>query len=384
LEKEEEEETSELESVLSDLLYPWFRSLERPREVQQQTLRTLLKGYSETDYGIKLGVAEIETISDFQKRFPIVNYDELLPYFDQVRSGNYSSIFPEPVAKWVMTRGTTGSPKVIPTTETHLSQIFSNGARAISNFALKKKDFELLSQGVLNLNFPSEVFAIKTAQGTEEKFGYSSGTYAKLFPSLGDAGLVPRQEEIDSLGGGISKEDWERRFEKVFEIARSAKIGSVMGVTPVLLSFARYLKEKYGVFPKEVWKMRALFCTSVAKIQTKYAPILRYFFGNLPIIEMYTATEGVFAQQLYENIPYICPNYDTYFFEIRKINSNSTKMLCEMEEGEWGRIVISSCLFPRYDIGDLVECVGRGYFRVIGRATKLNLTEHVLYNLLAF
>jgi hypothetical protein len=64
--------------------------------------------------------------------------------------------------------------------------------------------------------------------------------------------------------------------------------------------------------------MRALFCTGVAKIQTRYAPTLRYFFRDLPIIEMYTATEGVFAQQLYQNVPYVCPNYDTYFFEVTK------------------------------------------------------------------
>jgi hypothetical protein len=97
---------------------------------------------------------------------------------------------------------------------------------------------------------------------------------------------------------------------------------------------------------------------------------------------MYTATEGVFAQQLYENIPYLCPNYDTYFFEVLKPRATTTKMLCDMKKGEWGRMIISSCLFSRYDIGDLVECVGEGYFRVLGRATKLNSVEHILYDLI--
>lgn len=111
--------------------------------------------------------SEVKTVSDFQTRFPITNYNTLSPYFDQVRIGNYSALFPEPIAKWVMTRGTTGSPKIIPTTETHLSQIFSNGARAITNFALKKKDFQSLGEGVLNLNFPSEVQSINTGEGNK-------------------------------------------------------------------------------------------------------------------------------------------------------------------------------------------------------------------------
>jgi hypothetical protein len=235
--------------------------------------------------------------------------------------------------------------------------------------------------GVLNLNFPSEVQSIKKLGGEEEKFGYSSGTYAKLFPNLGETGLIPHQEEIDALGGGITRADWEKRFERVYQLAKEAKIGSVMGVTPVILSFARFLKKKYGVFPKDIWKMRALFCTSVSKIQTRHAPTLRHYFGNLPLVEMYTATEGVFAQQLDEN-PYVCPNYDTYFFEVRSsVKSSSTKLLCDLQNGEWGRLVISSCLFPRYDIGDLIESLGNGYFRIIGRATKLNSIEHILYDL---
>lgn len=102
------EETSELNTILNDLLDPWFRSLEKPRESQEETLRTLLKGYENTEYGRKFGASEVKTVSDFQNRFPIANYNALTPYFDQVKIGNYFALFPEPVAKWVMTRGTTG------------------------------------------------------------------------------------------------------------------------------------------------------------------------------------------------------------------------------------------------------------------------------------
>jgi len=70
-----------------------------------------------------------------------------------VREGRFSSLLPEPVARWVMTRGSTGLPKVIPVTETHLSQILSVGARVVVNYALKR-DPRVLETGVLNLNFP--------------------------------------------------------------------------------------------------------------------------------------------------------------------------------------------------------------------------------------
>jgi hypothetical protein len=46
--------------------------------------------------------------------------------------------------------------------------------------------------------------------------------------------------------------------------------------------------------------------------------------------------------------------------------------------------VVSNPVFPRYDIGDYVEALGKGYFRVIGRARLATAVEHVLYNLSTF
>jgi hypothetical protein len=362
----------ELDSFLRDFLDPWYASLANPAKSQEITLSSLLDGYGKTDYGKKYHKGN--TVEEFQKSFPVVDYEGLSPLLEKVRSGDYSSLLPEPPTHWVMTRGTTGVPKIIPATETHLGQILANGARAITNFALKR-DASVLATGVLNLNFPSEVGVLKGKQ----TYGYSSGTYARLFPSLGDTGLVPRQEEIDSLGGGISKDDWERRFDLVYEKAKSAPVGSVMGVTPVLLEFARYLKKKYGMRPKELWRMKVLFCTSVAKIHSKYAPEMRYAYGEAPVVEMYSATEGVFGQQL-DEFPYISPNYDTYFFEVRV--GGDVKLLCELKPREWGSLIVSSVLFPRYEIGDLVESLGKGYFRVLGRKKTLVKLEHVFYNVL--
>lgn len=365
----------ELEGFLKDFLDPWYRSLANPKETQESTLSSLLQTYARTDYGARF-VSEKSSMEDFRKSFPVATYDDLMPYIRKVEGGDFRALFAEPVVGWVMTRGTTGSPKLIPVTETHLSQVFSNGARALTNFALKK-DSQILASKVLNLNFPSEVGMKNTSVGNKS-YGYSSGTYAKMFPSFGETGLVPVQEDIDAIGSGITKEDWERRFDLVYEKAKTQNVGSVMGVTPVILAFAYYVKKKHKVFPKDVWNLKALFCTSVAKIHSKYSPMLRYVYGDAPIVEMYSATEGVFGQQ-FDELPYLCMNNDTYFFEAR--TSGGMKLLCEMKPREWGSIVISSSLLPRYEIGDLVEALGKGYFRIFGRANTRAALEHRMYNL---
>ncbi len=358
---------------------PWYQSLAQPKEAQESLLPRLSEGYAKTEYGEKHHAADIRTIRDLQTSFLITTYHDLTPYLDRVRKHHYSALLPEPVAGWVMTRGTTGAPKFIPATQTHLSQIRSIGARAIINFALRTRSFEVLQGAVLNLNFPSEVGTIQTPEG-EQTYGYSSGTYARLNPGLGSARLVPQQEVIDALGGGVTKKDWGNRFELVYQKAKDAEIKSVMGVAPVITSFARYVKRKHNQLPKDFWRLQAFFCTSVPKIQTDYAPRLRYLYGEAPVVEMYTATEGVFAQQL-DDKPYVCPNYDAYLFEVK--TRSGVKMLHEMKPGEWGHIIISSTLFPRYDIGDLVESMGKGYFRIFGRAKRLVILEHVLFNIAA-
>jgi len=363
--------------ILKQIVNPWHESLQNPAEAQQQVLKRLLEGYAKTLYGKKYSVLEVEDGSTFRANFPKINYAGLRPYLEEVKAGNHSAILSEPPLCWVMTRGSTGKSKVLPVTQTHIEQIFMCGARAITNYALRMNSMDVLAGKILNLNFPSTVTTTDSG-GQKITYGYSSGTYAKLNPMLNQVSLLPRQEEIDALGSGISRLDWEKRFELVYQSALNQPVVAAIGVTPVILSFARYVKRRHGKAPKDLWNFKVLVCTSVRKIQFKYGPVLRKNFGEVPIVEMYSATEGAFAQQL-DDLPYVSPNYDTYYFEVE--TGKGTKMLHELKRGEWGRLIISSCLFPRYDIGDMIEAMGKNYFRIFGRAKPLTVLEHRLYRL---
>ena len=363
--------------VFQPIIGSWYESLRNPQESQRRVLLDLAKEYEKTRYGKSHHASEVGEVTDFRANFPIMDYTKLNPYLAEVLKGDYSAILPEPLVCWVMTRGSTGPAKVLPATKTHLEQIFTCGARALANYVLRKRDLGLLTGNILNLNFPSNVHSA-VSNGKTVTYGYSSGTYARLNPMFDKVSLLPRQEEIDKLGPGINRPDWERRFDLVYQLALNKNVAATMGVTPVILSFARYVKKKYGKKPRELWNIRALFCTSVRKIQFKYAPLLRRYFGEVPVVEIYSATEGVFAQQL-DDLPYVTPNYDKYFFEVE--TGHGMKMLHELKRGDWGKLIISSCMFPRYDIGDLIEAAGKNYFRVVGRNKLLTLLEHRLYRL---
>ncbi|HLN88641.1 MAG TPA: GH3 auxin-responsive promoter family protein [Candidatus Binatia bacterium] len=364
-----------INSVLQPYIQPWYDSVENPNEAQGRVLADLVQKYGSSEYGAKHNASQIKDLADYQSNFPIISYSGLIPYLYQAKERNYKAFLCEQPQCWVMTRGSTGKSKVLPATQTHLSQIYSCGARALINYAVRKKNYEVFLGVILNLNFPSNVHTMDV-DGEQVTYGYSSGTYARLNPMFDRVSLLPRQEEIDALGSGVSRKDWEKRFELAYQMALNQNVTAAMGVTPVILSFARYVKHKYGKKPADIWKTQALFCTSVPKIHFKYGPVLKKYYGDLPIVEMYTATEGVFGQQL-DNLPYITPNYDSYLFEVA--TGEGIKMLHELKRGEWGRLIISSCMLPRYDIGDYIEAAGKNYFRVFGRTKPLTLLEHRLY-----
>lgn len=364
-----------INNILKPFIQPWYDSLDDPAKAQEKVFVDLLSKYSTTEYGKKHQASKLRNIAEYQTNFPIIDYAGLVPYFKQIKEANYLKFLFEPPECWVMTRGSTGKSKVLPATQTHLKQIFNCGARAIINYAIRKKSYDVFLGVILNLNFPSSVQKM-TYEGKEVTYGYSSGTYARLNPMFDRVSLLPRQEEIDALGNGIGRNDWEKRFELAYQMAKDQNVTATMGVTPVILAFARYLKNTHGKKPSDIWSPQALFCTSVRKIHYKYGPILKKYFGDVPIVEMYTATEGVFGQQI-DDYPYITPNYDSYVFEVA--TAKGIKMLHELKRGEWGKLIVSSCMLPRYDIGDLIEAAGKNYYRIFGRNNSLTIVEHKLY-----
>ena len=359
-------------------LSDWDSSLRDPPSSQRRLLEQLLEGYAKTEYGEIHSATSIDSVEEYRKRFPAVRYVEVEPWLKRVREEDFKVFLYEEPLTWVMTRGTTGRSKVIPVTPRHLQDIVRCGSRAVLNFSIRQGGLELLAGGVLNLQFPSNTETMRTGE-REIVYGFSSGTYARLNPMMAGLSLVPRQEEIDALKTGLTEADWEHRYEYIYQAAKDREIVSIIGVAPVQTGFARYLKRKHGVYPRELWQLKVVYSTSVAKIQTRYASRLKAMYGDAPVVEMYTATEGAFGQQR-DELPYIVPNYDAYLFEVR--TGDGVKMLHELERGEWGRLIVSTSILPRYELADLVEGMGKNYFRVFGRDRPEVVLEHLLYRTL--
>jgi len=350
--------------MVQGLLQPWRDALSDAAKAQEEVMHRLLKTYAQTEYGKQHGAAQIDSVEDYRRAFPIGAYDEhYKPLIQRVMKGEVGLLLDEEPVGWAITRGTTeGESKFIPMTQTDLMMRISAG-RAMMNFVAENGRYDLFEGVNLNLNFPSVVGTVEVG-GRDLEYGYSSGIYVKFVSSFTVIHSLPTQEEIDALGGGKTVRDWEARFELAYEKCKEENVTLVGGVAPTAIKFARYLRRAHHVYPKNLWKTQVMTLGSVPGINTSYAPALRALYGAVAIREIYGATEGMFGQQRDERRAW-APNYDLYFFEVQ--TRSGVKMLHEMRPGEMGSLVVSTPILPRYKIGDLILAFRPPYFRCIGR-----------------
>lgn len=351
---------------LQQMVAPWHQSIRDPDKAQQAVLERYLHIYSQTKFGKQHGADAVAGIADFRKAFPVRNYEDYKPVIHKVMAGEIDLLLNEKPVGWAITRGTTkGEVKYIPMTPTDLKLRVSAG-RAVVNYVLQSKRFDIFQGVNLNLNFPSVVGKIKVGD-TELEYGYSSGIYTRHVSALTPVRSVPSQDEIDALGGGKTMQDWDARFELAYTKCLQENVTLVGGVAPTALQFGKYLRRTHACLPKDIWKVLIMTLGSVAGINTRLADDLWFLYGKQAAIrEIYGATEGMFGQQLDEKRAWV-PNYDLFFFEVK--TRTGIKMLHEMKPGESGSLIVSTPIFPRYQIGDRIVAFKAPYFRCIGRDT---------------
>lgn len=350
--------------MLKGFIQPWQESLADPAVAQNRVLQTLIKVYASTEYGARYGASQVQTLSDFQRAFPVVTYDDYKPLMKQVMAGNTRLLLDEEPAGWAITRGTTSDEvKFIPMTPTDIKMRVS-AARAMIMYALNTRHFEIFQGINLNLNFPSVVGKVKVGD-KELEYGYSSGIYVKFVSKSTPIRSLPVQEGIDALGGGKTIRDWEARFELAYQKCKDQNVTMVGGVAPTATQFGRYLEKKHKTSPKDLWPgLQILTLGSVPGINTNLEPGLKAYYGKATIREIYGATEGMFGQQMDEKRAWV-PNYDLFLLEVQ--TGSRIKPLHEMRPGETGSLIASTPILARYKIGDCIRAFQPPYFRCIGR-----------------
>jgi hypothetical protein len=350
-------------AMLRALLDPWHQAVNDPAKAQEEVLYRLLGIYAQTEYGRQHGAAQVGSLADYQRSFPATTYEGYKPAIQRVMGGDVGLLLSEDPVGWAITRGTTGDEsKFIPMTPTDLQMRISAG-RAMMNYVATTGRYDLFQGVNLNLNFPSVVGKVRVGD-REVEYGYSSGIYTRYVSALTPIRSLPTQDDIDALGGGKTRQDWDARFELAYEQCKGQHVTLVGGVATTAVSFGRYVHRTHGLYPKDLWTPQIVTLGSVPAINTVYEPALTALYGPVAIREIYGATEGMFGQQRDDRRAWV-PNYDLFFFEVE--TRTGVKMMHDMRPGEMGSLVVSTAVLPRYKIGDRILAIRPPYYRCVGR-----------------
>ncbi len=95
-----------------------------PMENNTALLMQLLEDNKDTEYGKRYGFAKIHSIEEYQKRVPVITYDDIAPYLERMMDGEKNILTAYTYDHFNETSGTIGVPKVVPMTDKQ-SQVYA-------------------------------------------------------------------------------------------------------------------------------------------------------------------------------------------------------------------------------------------------------------------
>jgi sterol desaturase/sphingolipid hydroxylase (fatty acid hydroxylase superfamily) len=103
--------------------YRISRDARSPMRKQHELLMRILGDNRDTVFGRQHGYAQIRSYEDFAQRVPVRDFEALRPYIEAEIERGEAALTAEPPARYVRTSGTTGTPKDVPLTATHLQML---------------------------------------------------------------------------------------------------------------------------------------------------------------------------------------------------------------------------------------------------------------------
>lgn len=219
------------------------QALSRPRQAQEEKLLSIIRQNENTDFGRKHRFSEIRNIQDFQRLVPPNTYETLEPYIEKSMAGERKQLTTEKPLMFATTSGTTGKPKYIPITPTHLKDY--THAFHIHNWGMIKDNPEAVHHpGGRYLIFNSNDEEGFTKDGTP--FGAVSGLLRRK-----QSPLVQRYIALPSLVSRIK--DVESKYYTILRLSLVQDIIAITSCNPsTLLLLADQLQEHAASLIKDI------------------------------------------------------------------------------------------------------------------------------------
>jgi hypothetical protein len=391
----------------------FLRETERCHEIQRTRLQQkLLVGHG-SHFARDYGLDQMQTVEAFRRGMPVTNYEDYRPYVERVKSGEIDAMFAPSteVLMFSMTSGTTSASKYVPIT----NHFFQEYRRSWNYWGLAtfRDHPDLLNKYTLTLGSDWQQFFSDAGIPC----GSISGLVAETRPQISNS-LFLLPAELNKVKGSANKQYLMLRIA-----IASSQVGMIATANPLtLINLARLadaekerlirdvrngslsdhiemgrqqreqlarcyrtanparaqeleaIVERTGnLYPSEFWPEMSVVSVWMGGAVAYYLPKVRQYFGDVPLRDHgLSASEGHMTSPMEDESTAGLLDYDSHYFEFIPVDQHGAKQptileASELETGQDYYILLTTLSgFYRYDIHDVVRCVG-----FIGKCPKL-------------
>lgn len=363
------------------------RALAEPNVAQQRLLQALIREAAGTEYGRSLGLSANDDMAAFRAKLPVVSYQDLLPWVEREKSGQYGSLTVGSMRCFEKTSGSAGAAKYIPYTRGLLGSfqsVFRIWAYDLLTHVVRPRSGKFFAS--VSPNFRDErATASGTPIGLEDDADYLPATLRRLIrPFLvapaGLKRLTDPDDFRDVLAASLITEskleiisvwnpslllilldhfaDHRDRLLPALRSGRMARGGRIFRFSPLAFERQRLLEQE-PISWGQVWPQLQLISCWTSAAARRPAARLHALFPDV-----FLQGKGLLATEAPISVPLVrapdcVPLIDEVFLEFDD-DSGRIRLLHEIEAGESYRLILSQKGgLLRYRLGDRVRVTGR-------------------------
>lgn len=259
-----------------------------PLEVQDETLRNLLKTAAHTAYGMRYDFKSLKGFEDFQQRLPILTYEDIEDDVRRIRKGAQNLLWPTPIKWFAQSSGTTNSKsKFIPVSDEALEDChYKAGKDMLSIFYTNNPESKLFTGKTLRLGGSHQVYGKH-----QSHYGDLSAILIENLPFWAELTTTP-SAKISLIGA------WEEKLDAIARETLKQDVTCLAGVPSwMLILLNRILEETGAEYIYRVWPKLELILHGGVHF-TPYRETYEKVIGKpINYYEIYNASEGFFAIQ---------------------------------------------------------------------------------------
>jgi hypothetical protein len=331
-----------------------------PVETQEKVFQNLISEASGTQFGKDHDFISINSYSDFVKRVPVRDYEDLKPYVQRVVAGEEDVLWKGKPLYFAKTSGTTSGAKYIPISKESMPYHIEGARNAILMYIHETGKSQFVDGKMIFLQGSP---ILKTQNGIQ--LGRLSGIVAHYVPKYLQKNRLPSWETN-------CIEDWETKVEAIVEETLPQNMTIISGIPSWVQMYFEKLQQKTGKKVGDIFKNFNLFIFGGVNYEPYRAKFENLIGRKVDSIELYPASEGFFAfqdkqnekgmlLQLNSGIFYEFINADAFFSENAKRIT-----IKDVEIGiNYVMIISTNAGLWAYNLGDTVEFTSTKPYRVI-------------------